>query len=484
VNLHNNLLSGPIPSEIGRLSALKDLNLLDNQINGTLPEEIGNLVSLEQLVISINHISGTLPDVFDNFRDMFVLGLSRNKFSGSLPNSFWEFDMVSNHLEKPFGLFLSGNNDLTGDVPSKFCSKVMTEAPEYDIKFSSFDADTSSYFLDESNIKCSCCTSGNCFVWSNITAQASTTGTIRPACPKTNAITINYNFYYGVHDMVTSMVHLGTSATSGKRASTIKSRRFENDVCVSPTGCYIIVTDSRVLSRIFEGEQMSYSARTNSLVRGDVCDAVDVCGLSIDQNHPKRPLLNHLTQLIVSDLTILNDPSSPKYKALCWMLTEDEIVDEFEICDGTLLQRFVILYIYFLQQTEEEQLSSITSIHTCDWRGITCDLQRKFVVEWSLSGVSLKGPIPKELGYLNRLHTINLSNNLLSGTIDGSMFKTLPFLEKFSVNNNNLVGGIPKELLTLSRIRKINMSKNKLTGELPHDVEYSKSIGELSITLL
>lgn len=49
--LNNNDFSGPIPVELGRLTALTELLLSDNAITGSIPTELGDLADLSKLVV-------------------------------------------------------------------------------------------------------------------------------------------------------------------------------------------------------------------------------------------------------------------------------------------------------------------------------------------------------------------------------------------------------------------------------------------------
>ena len=59
--LHGNDLTGPIPSELGDLSALTNLWLKDNMLSGEIPRELGDLPSLERVRISGNDFTGCIP---------------------------------------------------------------------------------------------------------------------------------------------------------------------------------------------------------------------------------------------------------------------------------------------------------------------------------------------------------------------------------------------------------------------------------------
>ena len=59
--LHENQLSGEIPSELGSLTNLARLFLFDNQLTGEIPSELSNLEDLEHLFIAGNQLSGCIP---------------------------------------------------------------------------------------------------------------------------------------------------------------------------------------------------------------------------------------------------------------------------------------------------------------------------------------------------------------------------------------------------------------------------------------
>ncbi|THG00254.1 hypothetical protein TEA_026280 [Camellia sinensis var. sinensis] len=58
--LFNNLISGPIPASIGRLSKLEMLDLSFNQMNGSIPDGIGKLANLNFLLLDNNYWEGAL----------------------------------------------------------------------------------------------------------------------------------------------------------------------------------------------------------------------------------------------------------------------------------------------------------------------------------------------------------------------------------------------------------------------------------------
>ena len=445
IQFSNNKLSGPIPSKIGHLLQLENIWMSSNQLNGTIPTELGNLHNLDRLVIAGNKLTGTIPDIFDNFPNMSTLGLSLNDFSGEIPSSIWSLD----NYDKPnSGLILHGNN-VSGTVPDELCSRVKN-----------LQLDNSMWFVNEPKVRCDCCNKATCNIWESAEVVD---GTLRHACPTRNIYSITFFERYWIEDNIAN-VTLNKFHGNGNS--------FSKDLCLSPTGCYTLYD----LDRQQLDYDLNYRASSQRLSSQNTCEAVNICGISFDQNHPKRQALNHLTQIALVDASKMNDSSSADYKALCWILTQDELYDDFEICDGTLLQRYILM-LWAFRQGQIELLEQVKRRHTCEWPSVECGPDTKFIKEINLSNESLTGPLMPELGLLTRLRKLDMSNNHITGKLDPFIFASKPNLEEILLGGNEFRGPVPKEILTSPKLKKLNISHNVLTGTLPSDIEYPPQLG-------
>jgi len=462
-------LTGQLPSEIGQLTLLKRLSIFSNFFTGTLPQEFGFLTSAETLLLSNNKFTGTFPAMpFKDFNNLWAVEIVGNEFSGIIPDTIWDVNFEQHYAtQKTFGLFLE-DNDLRGTVPTRYCDKAGLNLRG--VSVTSLYVDDSPWFLSEPKFECSCCSKGNCYIW--CITKPSIHGTVRPECPASNIHKLESNVYFGGLDKIKNETYFAVAGSIGTVRHPFSVR---NDLCLSPTGCYVVFKDKGVVSKDVDSYHLGYSAFTGSLIEGDSCDAVHICGTSINPLHPRREGLNHLTQLIAPDLSLLIDDTSTVRQAICWIMTEDNQFDKFNVCDGTLLQRYVMAHMFIFYDLMDETLASIP---TCNWPGVTCDSTNKFVVRLDLSQLNLKGALFPEISHLIRLKEIRLHRNKLTGSIQPSTFLTLTELEIFDVGGNKFVGDIPMQLLKMPRIKVIDLSYNNFGGELPNEMGFTRTLGK------
>ncbi|KAK9085792.1 hypothetical protein Sjap_026203 [Stephania japonica] len=107
LSLLGNLVTGPIPKEIGDIATLEELILEDNIVGGPLPREIGKLGRLRRLLLSGNNFKGELPKEFSNLKNLSDFRIDGNEISGKIPDFIgnWtqltRLDMQGTSMEGP-----------------------------------------------------------------------------------------------------------------------------------------------------------------------------------------------------------------------------------------------------------------------------------------------------------------------------------------------------------------------------------------------
>ena len=107
--LHNNSLTGSIPVELGNLTKLTNLSLHSNPLGGSIPAELGNLTNLTDLSLYNNSLSGSIPAELGNLANLTTLALYYNSLSGGIPSELGKLTNLTS-------LFLN-NNSLSGSIP-------------------------------------------------------------------------------------------------------------------------------------------------------------------------------------------------------------------------------------------------------------------------------------------------------------------------------------------------------------------------------
>jgi hypothetical protein len=114
LDFSQNLLVGTIPSELGMLSALTNIELDGNSLTGSIPSELGKFSRVSFFfALSRNSFTGFIPSELGRLtalREQFLL--HNNALSGSIPSQLG----LLTGLTTKFELL---NNNLCGDIPAE-----------------------------------------------------------------------------------------------------------------------------------------------------------------------------------------------------------------------------------------------------------------------------------------------------------------------------------------------------------------------------
>jgi len=109
LNLGDNKFTGSIPSSVFDLEDLTWLILKNNQFSGEIPQNIGNATNLVTLYLDGNNFTGSVPSSLENLVNLEYLSLASNSLSGELPSfnqmsSLTELDLSSNAIYEEINL--------------------------------------------------------------------------------------------------------------------------------------------------------------------------------------------------------------------------------------------------------------------------------------------------------------------------------------------------------------------------------------------
>jgi len=114
-------LIGPIPKYVESSSSLMYLLLPNNRFfNGTIPTELGTLKNLTQLDVSFCALSGSIPSEIGNATSLISVDLPDNDLTGTVPDSIGKLTKLNN--------MRINRNDIKGSIPDTVCELVNTQS--------------------------------------------------------------------------------------------------------------------------------------------------------------------------------------------------------------------------------------------------------------------------------------------------------------------------------------------------------------------
>ncbi|KAG4910247.1 hypothetical protein JHK87_056363 [Glycine soja] len=112
----------------------------------------------------------------------------------------------------------------------------------------------------------------------------------------------------------------------------------------------------------------------------------------------------------------------------------------------------------------------------CSWHGVACseigapgtpDFFR--VTSLALPNSQLLGSISEDLGLIQYLRHIDLSNNFLNGSLPNTIFNSSQ-LQVLSLSNNVISGELPQLIGKMTNLKLLNLSDNAFAGLIPENL--------------
>jgi len=396
LQLHENLLTGIIPPEIGNLQALTTLNLRSLLINGQIPSQLGNVAELEILNVRDNALSGPIPSSLGHLLMLRTLDLSSNNLTGTIPSEIGD-------LTRLIRLYVS-NNSLSGCYDPNL------------LKLIYLHSRCGEFCFIEDFISIS---TGNNFEvpWEAFidSGHGSCVPIVFPDCALTDSLAL-MSFY-----------HANNGADWYYPWDLDQPIRTWQGVDVNQYGCVTGIWTS--------GEYLIHTLHPDILAIPNL-KSLEISSCSLSGNI--APEIMNVTDLIVLDLSNNNlEGSIPSQISNLTNLRELSLA-------GNSLINTIPSEIGFLQNLEHLHLSNNSFIGSIPQElGGLQQLERLY-----LFNNNLQGEIPEELGNLYNLEWLQLQNNNLEGRIPAKI-GNLPKLSNFKVTNNNLNGCFDRDLLKL-----------------------------------
>ena len=486
LDLSGNQFSSEIPKELGDLQSLRRLNLSDNLLTGAIPQELGD-TSLFELDLSGNQLVREIPTEFGNLIYMNRLDLGGNRLTGSIPAELHRLGKYSlNELE-----ILLGDNLLSGAVPAELGkiwdlktlevhnNLLSGELPR---EFTGLQLLGRLYFYDNEGL---CAPDDTEFQeWLHRIPQVSgDTCDLDPVLADRASLISLYNSTGGddwrnntnwLTDAPLSAWYGITTNPDGRVAELWLN---DNDLTGSIPPEVGSLSGLRVL--VLKANQLS------GPIPGELANLTNLEVLSLWHNQLEGPIppqlgeLTHLRELWLHNNrltgTIPSELSNLIHSLDELLLSGNQLEGCIpQVLRGVETNDFDELGLPFCESADRVALTALyestdgdnwfnntnwlTAAPISEWHGVSTNSEGR-VVTLDLSGNSLSGAFPPEVGELINLRYLGIGSNQLTGTLPPEV-GNLTRLEVLNLSSNRLWGPLPDAMTALSVLHRFEFQHN------------------------
>ena len=420
LNLRENDLEGPIPSELGALTRLDTLDLFNTGVSGAIPPSLGNLGSLRSLTVGWNQLSGPIPAELARLDNATFMNFSRNQLTGTIPPEFGDLDSIE--------LLSVSRNNLTGTIPAELGQLATLER----------------LYLYDNEL----------------------TGEIPPALGQLSQLEV---LWIDRNDLAGPIPDEFANLTALEDL-----RAHENRL----SGAIPPFLGGFPLRILFLGD--------NALSGGVPAEIGEIGSLELLTLHGNRELAGLLPRSVLGleylrTLTFADTGLCPQVDEEFreWLQSVPNLVGRE--CGPGEIERLALAEFHEMTggASWANRGAWLSDADIGDWYGVTSE--GGHVVEVTLPGNSLAGPLPAEIGNLTQLRVLDLSGNGLSGAFPSAVSGLSELTEMRVGGNSGLEGALPFGLRRLGRLRVLDFDGTGLCASpSPNFQAWFNAIAETS----
>ena len=444
-DISSNLIHGEVPPYIGSvLPNLHVLNMSGNALQGYIPPSVDKMEELRSLDLSFNNFSGPLPrSLFMGSSYLRVLILSNNNLHGNIPKEskltglgylFLENNNLSGEISE--GLLESSSLELL-DISNNSFSGVI---PDWIGNFSLLTSLVLSRNSLEGEIPTGFCKL-NKLLFLDLSENKIGPASIPPCA---NLSTMKYLHLHS--NELTALIPYVLSEARSLITLDLRDNKLSGTIPPWISS----LSNLRVL--LLKGNRFQDS------IPAHLCQLKKIRIMDLSHNNLSGSIPSCFNQIITFGR---KGAREDKFGNVDYVWAANLSLSTYSYEEE--LSHFRFLFgVGDAESGEGDVVEFISKSRSESYAGSILH----FMSGMDLSDNKLTGPIPREMGYLSGIHTINLSHNHFSGPIPET-FSNLKEVESLDISYNELTGQIPPQLIELNNLAVFSVAHNNLSGKTP-----------------
>ncbi|WP_375562750.1 leucine-rich repeat domain-containing protein [Bernardetia sp. OM2101] len=460
LNLSSRGLVGELPSFLGRLSALKSLNISSNNLTGSLEmlTSLSNLKSLSMAATKYKASYGNIPSIFGQMRQLTYLNIAQNGFTSPISDTTGFFLLINleelyiqsnsfaGSMQSEFGNFrklkkfnLSASR-FSGGLPNSL--RNLTQLEEFYLTRNSFNSDLGDIISVMPNLKILSAASNQFGRNRGLPTSLYTLGNL------TYLDLSNNEYQFSLNPQITNLQNLETLFLQNNKLtqtipsslgnlSKLKTCNLSNNLLENQVPIQVYYAPSLVILNLSNNKLKS--VLPNGLPLSSVLSHLDLS----HNLFQTEPLEDIDIPLDINLVYSFNSFTNLSYLDLSYnKLTNFEKIDFYDLRN----LRTIKLNNNKLDGELSERIATVSSLGF-----------------FNISTNKFRGTLPSEIGNMRSIQTFIASINNFEGKIPNSFFMVSSSLRTLDLSKNKFTE--IDNIDSLTNLQSLNVSNNRLTFE-------------------
>ncbi len=436
-----------IPEEITQLSNLKEIRMVNMGLRGIIPENLFGMQNLQTVNFSHNLLTGPLPQ--GSSQTLQTLIIEDNKWTDQKRQELSarpDLSLCESVVQYPPEKNINMDPGLDGMIPSSL--GYFPQLTKLDLSGNMLEGEIPNDLINLNSLNSIDLSDNN--PGNPLTISDQALADKLNALPEKNLDGVSFAISTAVDEEQTQIAQQQTEQANNDAIAQQQTQQAYNDAIAQQQTqqAYNDAIAQQQTQQAYNdaiAQQQTEQANNDAIAQQQTADAIQA------QNLQETIVQQTLEQAMAVPTATppVPTPTTPSFTGI----NEEE------------LNNLAALF-YKMTETGQKESNWFKSYEPCTWEGITCN-ENGFVTGLVFDKVNYFCSIPLEVTQFSQLKELKMTNMNLRGTIPSNLF-AMPNIEVIDLSHNLLTGSLP-DFINSPNLKILILTDNKLADEKMQD---------------